>query len=174
MSAALFISFATPAVLNPLAGGIADRFDRRRVLIASDLLGALCFVGMAFASAPALLVALAFPAGVAEAPFLPASGGLVPSLADPARLGEANSRLAVAKTVGTVAGPILGGGLVAVFSGHAAFAFNAASFLGSAALIATIRGSFRAVPSARQLARASRRGSLKGCALWRASRRCGR
>jgi MFS family permease len=143
-SAALLISFATPAVLAPLAGAIADRFDRRRILIASDLLGACCFVAMAFASMPALLLALAFPAAVCASPFLPASGGLVPWLAPPERLAWANSRLAVARTTAQVVGPLVGGGVVALASGRAAFALNAASFVLSAALIATLRGRFRA------------------------------
>jgi MFS family permease len=144
VAAALFISFATPALFSPLAGTLGDRLDRRRLLIASDLFGAACFTAMALVTAPAALLAVAFPAALAAAPFLPASGAMVPALAPAERLTWANARLAVARNAGTLVGPVLGGVMVAVASGSAAFAVNAASFAVSAVLIATLRGSFRA------------------------------
>lgn len=148
VSAALFVSFGTPAVFSPLAGTLSDRLDRRQILIASDLLGAACFAAMALVTAPAALLALAFPAALAASPFLPASGAMVPALVLPERLPWANARLAVARNVGVLVGPLLGGLLVAVASGAVAFSVNAASFALSAVLIATLRGSFR--PFARE------------------------
>jgi MFS family permease len=144
VSAALLIALATPAALSPWAGALVDRLDRRRLLIASDLYGAACFAAMAFVRDPAALLVLAFPAAVAAAPFLPASGALVPSIVDPARLNWANSRLALARTTGQLVGPLVGGGVVAGVNGSAAFALNSASFVVSAALIATLRRQFRA------------------------------
>jgi MFS family permease len=98
---------------------------------------------MALVTAPAALLALAFPAAVAASPFTPASGAMVPALVLPERLPWANARLAVARNVGVLVGPLVGGLLVAVASGAVAFSVNAASFAVSAALIATLRGSFR-------------------------------
>lgn len=148
VAAALFTSFVTPAVTSPFAGALGDRVDRRRLLIASDLLGASCFTAMALVSAPAALISLAFPAALAAAPFLPASGAMLPSLISPDRLAWANSRVATARTSGQLAGPLLGGGIVAAANGSAVFAFNAASFVASAALIGTLRGDFRPSGSA--------------------------
>src|SRR5205823_993853 len=142
VGAALLIALGTPAALSPWAGALADRLDRRRLLIASDLCGAACFAAMALVTDPAALVVLAFPAAVAAAPFLPASGALVPSVVDPARLNWANSRLALARTTGQLVGPLVGGGVVAGLNGSAAFVLNCASFVVSAALIATLRGQF--------------------------------
>ena len=149
VAAALFISFATPAVASPLTGTLGDRLDRRCVLICSDLLGAACFAAMSLLHTPAALLALAFPAALAASPFLPASAAMVPALAEPARLPWANARMAIARNAGALVGPALGGGTVTLLGGSAAFALNAGSFLASAWLIGTLHGEFRARPAPR-------------------------
>ena len=148
VSAELFISFATPALASPLAGALGDRLDRRSLLIGSDVLGAMCFVAMALVSAPAALLAIAVPAALAASPFLPASGAMLPALAPPRRLAWANGRIAIARNAGALAGPVLGGGILALLGASAVFALNATSFLASAALLGTLRGDFRARPAA--------------------------
>ena len=70
---ALLLTFGAMGFLLPLAGVLGDRFDRRRVLIASDLAGALCFAMMAVSDEPAWLLVWAFLSAVAEAPFWSAS-----------------------------------------------------------------------------------------------------
>jgi MFS family permease len=144
VGAALLAGFAVPGVVNLSTGALSDRLDRRQILIASDLLGAACFAAMAYAGAPWLLLALAVIAAAVGAPFLPASGAMVPALATPDDLPLANSRLAVALTLGRLLGPFVGGALVAVAGASAAFGVNAVSFVISAAFAATVRGSFRA------------------------------
>jgi len=64
ISAALVVQFGVFAVSAPWTGAIGDRFDRRRVMSASDLAAALAFVGIAFAHSPLLLVVLAGVASV--------------------------------------------------------------------------------------------------------------
>jgi MFS family permease len=143
---ALLIAFAVPALMSLVSGVLSDRLDRRRLLIASDLLGAVCFAAMALVHAPALLLGLAFLAAAVTAPFLPASGAMVPAVAAADELSRANSSLAMARNAGTLAGPLVGGGLVAISGASTVFVFNAASFVLSAVLIATLRGDFRAAP----------------------------
>jgi len=147
VAAELFISFATPALASPLTGTLGDTLDRRTLLICSDVLGAGCFAVMALVHAPAALLALSFPAALAASPFLPASSAMVPALAAPERLPWANARMAIARNAGALAGPALGGGVVSLLGGSAAFALNAASFVASAALIGTLHGDFRARPA---------------------------
>lgn len=163
VGAALLISFATPVLISPWAGALADRLDRRRLLIASDLCGAACYAVMAVVSDPAALLALALPAAMAAAPFLPASSALVPSVVEPARLTWANSRLALARTAGQLVGPLIGGGVVAGLNGSTAFALNSASFVVSAALIATLRGRFHAFTPGAPISRTG--GVMEGLAL---------
>ncbi|MCW2966985.1 MAG: major facilitator superfamily 1 [Solirubrobacteraceae bacterium] len=142
IGAALFAGFAVPALASPFSGMLSDRVDRRRLLIASDLLGAACFAAMALASAPGVLLALAFAAALVASPFLPASAAMLPSVAGEADLAWANGRLSVARNVGFVVGPLVGGGLVALASGSLVFVVDAVSFLVSAGLIAGLRGAF--------------------------------
>src|SRR5437870_3434263 len=52
VAAALFLTFGMEGIIGGLAGGLGDRFDRRKVMIASDLAGAACFFAMAVVHAP--------------------------------------------------------------------------------------------------------------------------
>ncbi len=90
LAAALFLTFGVSGLIGPLAGALGDRFDRRRIMIASDLAGAGCFTAMAFARDPGWLLAFAFVSAVVEAPFWPASGAAIPNLVEAKDLGWAN------------------------------------------------------------------------------------
>jgi MFS family permease len=146
VGAALLIAFGVPAVFTLASGLLSDRLDRRRLLIASDLSGAVCFAVMALVHAPVLLLGLEFAAAVVAAPFLPTSNAMVPTLADDDDLTWANARLAAARTLGLLLGPAIGGGLVALSSASLVFVVNAVSFALSAVLISTVHGSFRPKP----------------------------
>lgn len=142
VSVALLLTFGTQGLLMPLGGSLGDRFDRRHVMIVSELLGAACFAALSLARTPAPLLALAFLATVAETPFFPAASAAVPNLVPVGDLAWANSTIAFGSNVGYLAGPALGGVLVAVVGATAVFLFNAATFVGSALLVASVRGSF--------------------------------
>src|SRR5690349_19999161 len=73
VAALVLTQFATSVLAAPWAGAIGDRFDRRAVMIASDLLSAGVFVAVAFSQSALQLVALAALASVVSAPFGPAS-----------------------------------------------------------------------------------------------------
>jgi len=142
LSAALLVTFGTQGLLTPLAGVLGDRFDRRRLMVASELLGAASFSALAFARAPAPLLALAFLATVAETPFFPAASAAVPNLVPAGDLAWANSTIAFGSNVGYLAGPAMGGVLVAAVGAPAVFLFNAATFVVSALLVASVTGTF--------------------------------
>jgi MFS family permease len=168
VSLVLLVGFGVPALISPLSGAIGDRFDRRGVLVASDLLGAGCFVAMALADAPGALLSIAFVAAVAAAPFLAASGALMPALAPAGQLPWANSRLAIARQAGQLAGPLIGGAMVASTGPRAAFLADAGSFLLSAGLIASIELTARpAAPARESHERIAMPGLLAGfAAIW--------
>jgi MFS family permease len=142
VAAALLATFGTVGILSPLAGSLGDRFDRRRVMIASDLAGAACFAALAIVRSPGALVLLAFLAAVTESPFLPASGAAIPNLASADDLAWANGTVFVGSNVGFLVGPFLGGALVAAVGAGWVFRLNAASFVVSAILVAGVCGSF--------------------------------
>ena len=144
VAATLFLTFGTVGFVSPFAGALGDRFDRRRVMIVSDLAAAVCFFGMALVRDPGLLLVFAFLSAIAEAPFLSASSAAIPNLIqDEDQLGWANGMVSLGRNAGILLGPLLGGLLVASIGSGAVFAVNAATFLASAALVATVRGRFR-------------------------------
>jgi MFS family permease len=142
IATALLVSFGTLGVLTPLAGSLGDRFDRRRVMIASDLLGAACFASLAFARSPLSLLILAFLAAATESPFFPAVSAAVPNLVATEDLAWANGTISIGTSIGYLSGPALGGLLVAAVGAPTVFGLNAVSFLVSAALVASVRARF--------------------------------
>jgi predicted MFS family arabinose efflux permease len=143
LSAALILTFGMNGVLGWFAGGLGDRFDRRRVMVASELCGAAVFAVAAFVHSPVLLIVCGFVAAIAESPFWSASGAAIPALVDePEQIEHANSLVAVGANLGVFLGPAIGGFLVGQIGPNWIFAANAATFLASAAMIWSIRRSF--------------------------------
>jgi MFS family permease len=131
------------ALASPFAALLGDRYDRRWVMAASDLARAALIVAAAiavYADAPSILVyVLAGLVSVASTPFRPAEAALVPRLAtNPAELTAANVSASTIESVGSFAGPALGGILLVVQGPATVFLFTAAALLWSALLIARI------------------------------------
>ena len=142
LSATLFLTFGVSGFAAPVGGWIGDRFDRKRVMIASDLLGVACFGAMALAHDPAWLLGLAFGSALVETPFCSDSGAAIPNLVEPKELGWANGMVSLGKNVGIMVGPAAGGALLAVIGPSWVFAANGLSFAVSALLVALVRGRF--------------------------------
>jgi MFS family permease len=126
----------TVAFLLP-AGVISDRFDRRRVMICADAIrvvavGVLAILTLTHVLRLWQLVILVAVYGVGTAFFTPAFEAIVPSLLPSSDLAAANSLDQFVRPVaGRLAGPAVGGWLVAVFGAGTAFAVDALSFGGS-------------------------------------------
>ena len=158
ISAALLAALGARVIASPWAGSLGDYFDRRLVMVGSDLVAAACFVAISQVGSLPLLVALAGVAGMAEAPFGPASGALISMLVPDERRGWANGMLSIGVASGMVLGAAFGGVLVATLGASMAFLVNAGSFVLSAALVISIGGKF--VSGARE--HPEQRGVLKG------------
>jgi MFS family permease len=135
VSAALFSLVAVTGLLGPVSGWIGDRFDRRRVMITSELAAGVVWVGLLAVDAPWLLVALALAATAAGAPFRAASAATIPNLVDDEDLTWANGIVAGSFNAALVVGPLVGGALVAASGADAVFMVNAGSYVASAALL---------------------------------------
>jgi MFS family permease len=143
LSATLILTFGMNGVLGWFAGSLGDRFDRRTVMIVSEVLGAGVFAVAAFVHAPVLLITCGFVAAIAESPFWSASGAAIPALVDdPAEIEHANSLVSIGVNSGIFLGPAIGGVLVGHIGPNWIFAANSASFLVSAILIWSVRRSF--------------------------------
>lgn len=143
VSAAIFASVVASVASAPLAGWIGDRFDRRRVLIAADLAAAVVSLAMALSGQPWALVLLLGLSSVAQSPFEPASAAALPNLVQPADVRSANAVVAATSSAAYLTGPLLGGLILgAGASPSMLFAVDAATFVISALLVATIRRPF--------------------------------
>ena len=129
-----------------LTGGVvSDRFDRRRVMIAADLVRAAALVAIGvLALTDALeiwhLVALVLVYAAGEAFFGPALGAIIPDLVPADRIVEANALTqSLRQTCRLFIGPALGGLIVAGAGTAEAFLIDAGTFVFSALMLAMIR-----------------------------------
>jgi hypothetical protein len=142
---AVRLADSVPALVFGLHGGlVADRWDRRRVLVAADLVRAAVLVPVAVAGlAGALplwgLVVAAFILTSATSYFDPAYGALLPSLVERQNVQQANGLVRATAEALSVGGWAVAAGLLAVLPVSAFFALNAATFIFSAAILATVR-----------------------------------
>ena len=150
-----------------LTGGlISDRADRRQVLILADLVRAAALLGMGVLSITGTieiwhLVALAALMGVGDAFFGPAFGAIVPDIVSAEHLVQANAlQQVVEQAAARLAGPALGGLVVAALGTGPAFLVDAGTFLLSAVAVGALRVRSRAVERARS-ARAELREGLE-------------
>ncbi len=140
-------------IVSPIAGILADRFDRRRILIAADVARAVVALGFLLArDASSLWIALVCVAllSAGAAFFEPTSSASLPNLVDSEDLPAANALIGAAWGTMLAVGAALGGVVAGLLGRDAAFLLNGASFAVSAVLIVGIRRSFRATrgPSA--------------------------
>ncbi len=144
--AMVFAAHALPgALLSPVAGALVDGLDRRRVLIAADLLAALATLGMLVAAVAGVLVAVPLLLLVRSAISAIAPAGesaAVRRLVAENDLLTANSILAATWSVAFVVGMALGG-FAALLGPALALGLDVATFLGSA----VIHASLPAMPS---------------------------
>ncbi len=128
-----------PSLLSPFAGAVADRWDRRVVLISCELVqgGLVAVIAVWLPSLPVLLVLVAIQSCVA-AVFQPASRSAVPGLVPESDLERANAAIGFATNGMDSAGPLAGAALLAVLSVRELLLADAATFVISAALLATL------------------------------------
>ena len=128
--AALLIALWGPvALLAPWVGALVDRLETRSLLRAVSLAQALVVVALAFVDAPGLVIGLAALVGVGFAVAQPAEFALVPVVAGPDRVQEANGHVETARYLGWLLGPMLGGVLAAAGGTQTALLVNAGTFV---------------------------------------------
>ncbi|HEX8066719.1 MAG TPA: MFS transporter [Thermoleophilaceae bacterium] len=135
----LMADFVPAMLLGPVFGAAADRWSRRRVAIAADLIRAVAFVGVALVGGFAATVAFALLAGAGAATFTPAILASLPSLVEEKRLPAATSLYGALTDAGRTLGPAVVA-LALAFAGAELLAVaNGLSFLISAAVLAALR-----------------------------------
>ena len=133
----ILAAYLTPMVAFLLVGGVlTDRFERRKMMIAADLIRALA-IGAAGALALAgtlelwqLALCAAF-AGLGDALFAPAFGSIVPEIVPRELLAQANALDQFARPIAGLLGPVLAGLLIALSGAGLALLVDATSFAAS-------------------------------------------
>jgi MFS family permease len=138
VSALLIAEFLPAILIGFLLGPLVDRWSRRRLLIASDLVRLAVFCVLPFAGSATAVVALAFVAGVATGFFRPAVYAGMPNLVQDDDLPTANALLQAVENLSWMIGPIVGGVLLTLQGPELAYWLNALSFLVSALLLVRI------------------------------------
>src|SRR5579862_8887929 len=147
----IMLSRAIPAVMaGPVAGVILDRLDRKRIMIASDLIRALVAIGFILAigrNDTWLLYLLSALLMLASPFFTSGRSSILPTIANKQELHTANSLTQTTQWMTLTIGAFLGGTSVGQLGYKWAFGFNALSFLFSALCISMLRvkgGGFKA------------------------------
>jgi MFS family permease len=147
----VMLSRAVPAIMmGPFAGIVLDRLDRRRTMIASDLIRAVVALGfiLAFQRHSVTMLYILSALLMAASPFFTAGrSAILPTIASEAELHTANSLTQTTGWITLTLGAFLGGISTNQFGYDWAFLFNAVSFLVSAGCIGQLHapeGGFKA------------------------------
>ncbi|HEX2058419.1 MAG TPA: MFS transporter [Actinomycetota bacterium] len=143
--AAVGVATSLPLVLFVLVGGVlTDRLDRRKVLIASDVIRGIAVTAIGVLSLTGALelwhmVVLVALYGIGDSLFGPAFSAIVPDLVPKDLLVQANSLDFLMRPLTLrLVGPALGGFLISVFGVGTAFLVDAATFAFGSLVVATI------------------------------------
>jgi MFS family permease len=141
--ASMALALSLPRLpLSLLAGVVVDRWNRKKLMIASDLLRGLVVLTPLLIRRPGQVWVL-YLAGVALGTlttfFEPARNAVIPNIVEEEHLFTANGMIQATFIVGTVVGAAAAGFAVDAFSPYYAFIFDSATFLFSAAAIGMIK-----------------------------------
>lgn len=146
----LFLAMLLPSVIvGPFAGVLVDRFDRKRLMVISDLVRFVITLAFLLVRSPDqlwLVYALTAAQFTLSTLFEPARSAIVPSLVQPDDLLAANVLGSVTWSAMLALGSLLGGSVTALLGTQTALLLNSFSFLLSALLLFSIAGAFRAAP----------------------------
>jgi MFS family permease len=138
----LVARFVPSFFFGPISGVVADRFSRQRIMIVSDVLRAVVVLGFLFVRRADQLwivyVLTVLQLGLATF-FEPAKTAAIPSIVEDRELVAANAISSVTWSAMLTLGAAIGGLMTSAFGTDVAFILDAATYLLSAALIASIR-----------------------------------
>jgi MFS family permease len=145
-----------------IGGALADRYERRRLMIVSDLARLAVVAALAITDATGhltfpLLIVFAIGVGLGDGFFHPAFGGIVPLVVETPHLASANAMIGVARQMSFVVGPAIAAVIYGTAGSASVFGLDAATFAVSALLLWRARpralepepeeGTFRAILS---------------------------
>jgi MFS family permease len=133
------VRWLAPVIVSPIAGVAADRYNRKTVLIITDIARAVVVLGFFFvrdAGDVWILYALSGVQLAISGFFFPARNAILPSIVKSNELGASNALSSATWSVMLALGTGLGGLVAGSMGVYAAFAIDAVTFLLSAGIIA--------------------------------------
>ncbi len=142
VSAFLIARMIPPLLMRPLAGVLADRFDRKRLLIISDVLRALAVLGLLVTTQGPEYLPLIYVFTIMQflvsSIFEPARNAIMPSVLYRHQLVIGNTLSSITWSAMLAIGAIAGGIVAEIFGIRAALFIDALTFLLSALLVMTV------------------------------------
>ncbi|MFV2014392.1 MAG: MFS transporter, partial [Candidatus Heimdallarchaeota archaeon] len=124
---------------GPVAGVLVDRFDRKKIMILSDIFSGLTTVGFIFVTEISQMFVLAFLGSISTIFFYPARGASIPKVVEPEQLVQANGLIQTFTQISILVGPGIAGLLIKQYGLEIAFIIDSLSFFISALLLLVIR-----------------------------------
>jgi MFS family permease len=148
----LIVQMAPIGIVGPLAGVVVDRMNRRRIMIAADVLRGVVILGLLLVRRADQVWLAYLVTGIAvsaQAFFEPARTATIPNVTSADELLPANALSSATWSAMLAIGASIGGVVTAVFGRDVAFIVNSASFFVSALFIAATR--YDATPAGARL-----------------------
>ena len=143
------VRMLAPFLVSPIAGVAADRYDKRKLLIATDLVRFVVVLGFLLVREPShvpFLYALTFVQLAMHGIFFPTRNAMLPEIVSPSELGAANALTSATWSVMLALGAAAGGLVAGSMGVYPAFIVDSLTFLLSAFFIARVRPTRPAVP----------------------------
>ena len=159
----LIVQMAPIGVVGPLAGVVVDRMNRRRIMMAADILRGVVILGLLLVRRSDQVWLAYVVTGIAvcaQAFFEPARTATIPNVTTAEELLPANALSSATWSAMLAIGASVGGVVTAVFGRDVAFVVNSASFFVSALFIAATR--YDATPAHRSAKASAGRRAIAG------------
>lgn len=138
----LIIKLLPAFFAGPLAGVVADRFNRKTIMITADLLRGIIVLGFLFIDSPEkvwMVYLITSLQVIATTFFDPAMSATVPSIVERRHLIAANALSSVSWSITLAFGAAVGGLFTDWFGREAAFIIDSATFFISASFVSSVR-----------------------------------
>ncbi|HUX20844.1 MAG TPA: MFS transporter [Spirochaetia bacterium] len=138
-SGGIMLAGLLPVLLaSPLAGWLCDRYDRRLLMIASELLSALLVSVLIFTSSLTIIYPILALQALAGSVMTPARRSVLPQLVAREHFAKTNAFFQQLGGTIKIGAPLLAGGLLAIMDPHTAIVVDVISFLVSAILLSRL------------------------------------
>ncbi len=139
-TSAVFLCGLVPTLIfSPLAGSLCDRFDRKKLMILSQVLSGLVVSGLIFTDNLILIYALLALQATSMSIMTPARQSSIPQLVQPEELTSANAFLQQLSSLVKIFAPMLAGLILTLVSPHTAIILDVISFALSALLLTRLQ-----------------------------------